>query len=862
MRNVGSLVPFALFLVAACSSTPKRDATDTQTPGESPAGSEVGEQTNQEQFDEDVERLELKQQKKRFLVEEHVRKARELMELSHFEEAQVELAQALELEPDDLTAKQLAADVGAMLGRPAGERETFTQIMQDEFRVRVQQLRADAEDNLRRAKFALGRGDYDAAIAELTLCLNHVRWAPYAIDWQGIDKEAQQLLDRAQAERSAATDAELKKNRETALAALREAEERERVRRDEVISNILVQSIDAFDAGEYDQSMEFAEEVLEKDPRNEKAQELRDSAFRAGRKQVREDYLVNKREQFSLWREQIEKLKIPWTDVMTLPDRARWQQITAIRKQRHGLDLAERFSPSDLALRQSLKDTFVVLPGINEEESLQAVVAIIRQYTGLPLVVDPAAEQAVLDEGVVFNLNLENQLSVEQALNLITSEAKDTVTWVTRHDAVLVTTKEKARGKPEVQNHDVQDLVFGLTDFTGPRIDRIRLLDELEDEDGGGPFGGILESPHLIEIDELATLIQTNVAVGTWDQDGVSIEPGEGFVTVVHSPEVQDEVRAFLEDLRRFNSSLVTIESKFMTVGDNWIQQIGVDFRGLDNADISDVTNGLEDMAGQGIDNGGSGSAGQGAAGPPSSGFFYDDGQDGDFRGRTENFFDTALGKGLSTIGGLTYQLTFLNDLQLSAILRAIEKSSEFQLINSQLLSVHNTQRAYVTVINQQAYIQDFDVEVAQFQAVADPQINVLHEGVVLDVRPTINHNRRYITLEIQPTVAKIVALRNFSSSLGGNTSPVEFQLPEVEVQSVNTSAILPDGGSILLGGLSSLRNIERRAEVPWLAHIPILGFLFKEEGYSDEKESLMILIRARIDDVREMVSNKLETAQ
>jgi HEAT repeat protein len=35
----------------------------------------------------------------------------------------------------------------------------------------------------------------------------------------------------------------------------------------------------------------------------------------------------------------------------------------------------------------------------------------------------------------------------------------------------------------------------------------------------------------------------------------------------------------------------------------------------------------------------------------------------------------------------------------------------------------------------QTAYVQDFDVEVAQFQAIADPQINVLIEGSVLDAR-------------------------------------------------------------------------------------------------------------------------------
>lgn len=43
--------------------------------------------------------------------------------------------------------------------------------------------------------------------------------------------------------------------------------------------------------------------------------------------------------------------------------------------------------------------------------------------------------------------------------------------------------------------------------------------------------------------------------------------------------------------------------------------------------------------------------------------------------------------------------------------------------------------RGSIFVGKQTAYVQDFDVEVAQFQAVADPQINVLIEGSVLDAR-------------------------------------------------------------------------------------------------------------------------------
>jgi len=320
---------------------------------------------------------------------------------------------------------------------------------------------------------------------------------------------------------------------------------------------------------------------------------------------------------------------------------------------------------------------------------------------------------------------------------------------------------------------------------------------------------------------------------------------------VVHSGDVQRQVRQFLEELRRFSSSLVTIESKFLVIGDHFIQEIGVDFRGLDNpgqpfTDLEDID--LDRRPTLGLDNSGDGET----LTPPSAGAFYDEGGDGDFRGRTEHFFDGVLGDALSTIGGMTVQYTFLNDIQLSAILRLVEKSEDIELINDQVLSVHNTQRAYVTVVNQRAYVQDFDVEVAQFQAVADPQINVLTEGIVLDVRPTIHHNRRYLTLEIQPTVAQVVALTDFSTTLAGQTAAVTFQLPELEVQSVFTTAVVPDGGSILIGGLSRIRNVERRAEVPWIANVPLLGFFFKEEGYSDERQSLMILIRAWISDVKE----------
>lgn len=857
---------FALFLIlvagSACkSSAPSNDAPDTSSAPaievQPAAGAEAaaGAQSD-DAFLQEVQKLPVKEQAKAILLAHHLDAAEGWIRTQDFDRAMKEVELALDIDPESLRAKRLRNDIRAFRGEPVATDQTLAEMTRQEHQIRVQQLRAEAQDSMRRAKLQIARSEYAAAIAELELTNNLIHHAPYSIDWQGLDIEAKNLLASAKATKDKAEQAKLEADQQKSYEALKQEEAAKREREASQVAGTLDEAISAFQKADYDRAFDLAEAALRKDPRNDQAREIKDAAFRAGHTKVREEYVAERKEQFRRWQESLKELLVPWTKVITEPDADYWNEITEKRSKRRGLDVSQKLSEGERALREQLRSTPVPLPGIQEQESLTEVIKIVTTVTGLPIVVDPAAEKAAKDAGKVFTFNLEHKVSAEQALNLICSVTEGAVTWTVKHDVVLVTTKEKARGKPIPFNHDVQDLIFALTDFSGPRIDRIRLIDQMTDDDGGGPFGSVGEKPKLIEPADLGTLIQENVAVGTWQDEGVSIDASDaGYVLINHTPEIQEQVKQFLNDLRRFNSSLVTIESKFMTVGSNWIQEIGVDFRGSDSNLVNDVTNGLEDMASRGLDNGGTGTAGQNAAGHPSAGIFYDDGQDGDFRATTQNFFESTLGNAISTVGGLTYQLHFLNDLEVSSILRAVEKSTNFELINDQVLSVHNTQRAYVTVLNQRAYIQDFDVEVAQFQAVADPQINVLHEGVVLDVRPTIHSDRKYLTLEIQPTVAKVVALRSFSSTLGGNTSPVEFQLPEIEVQSVFTTAIIPDGGSIMLGGLSNVRNIERRAEVPWFAKIPIVGFLFKQEGYNDENKSLMILIRARITDVYDEIA-------
>jgi general secretion pathway protein D len=853
MRIVAPLLGLCVAVTAACSSSGKEPEPMTAPESAEAQSGAAQEQTSGDYTRQQEEQLTLAQQKKRFLVENHLQRAAELKERLEFENAELELTRALELDPDNLEAKSMLAEVGALLGRPQGETQTTIEGLEQLAQVKKDQLRVDAEQKVEKAKLALSRGDHDSALIELTLAQDQIRWSPYSGDWQALEQEIAGMISAIKGQKERAESERLRQAQEEARAELRQQEQAEQDRRRMVVESLLDQAISAFRSQKYDDCIEMSDRVLRLDPRNERAQDLRDTAFRSGRELVQENFLREKLVQYQRWQEEMDELKIPYQGVYTLPDEDRWNAISALRADRRGLDEASAESSATTELRNQMRSARIPGLQVKDVESLTEVVASLNAITGIPMITDPAAVAAASDAGVLFSYDLTNSMAVEKVLNLIVKSAGENVTWTIRHDTVLITTKEKARGELEIVNHDVQDLIFGLTDFLGPRIDRLRLLDDLEDDDenSGGAFGKIGEKPTINAPEDLATLVQENVAVGTWEEDGVAITVDGGNMIVVHSVEVQAEVRRFLEELRRFSSSLVTIESKFLSIGDNFLQEVGVDFRGLDNpgvpfTDLDDVN--LDSNPSLGLDNSGDGET----LTPPSAGAFYDEGGDGDFRGRTENFFENGLGGALSTIGGLTAQYTFLNDLQLSAILRLVEKSENVELINDQVISVHNTQRAYVTVVNQRAYVQDFDVEVAQFQAVADPQINVLTEGIVLDVRPTIAHDRKYLLLEIQPTVAKVVALNDFATTLAGQTAAVTLQLPELEVQSVFTTARVPDGGSILIGGLSRLRNIERRAEVPWIANVPLIGFFFKEEGYSDERETLMILIRAWISDVKE----------
>jgi general secretion pathway protein D len=78
-------------------------------------------------------------------------------------------------------------------------------------------------------------------------------------------------------------------------------------------------------------------------------------------------------------------------------------------------------------------------------------------------------------------------------------------------------------------------------------------------------------------------------------------------------------------------------------------------------------------------------------------------------------------------------------------------------------------------------------------------------------------------------------------------TNGTTIQQPEFLFTTVTTTVSVPDGGTVLLGGIKRLREGRNEFGVPILSKIPYINRLFKNVGIGRTTDSLMLMVTPRI---------------
>ena len=111
-------------------------------------------------------------------------------------------------------------------------------------------------------------------------------------------------------------------------------------------------------------------------------------------------------------------------------------------------------------------------------------------------------------------------------------------------------------------------------------------------------------------------------------------------------------------------------------------------------------------------------------------------------------------------------------------------------------------------------------------------QVQYRKTGVLLAITPTVQANG-LVDIAVDSELSE--ARPNAGTSLAGT--------PTILRRTLNTTLALRDGGSLLMGGLTSINQSDGGAGVPGLSRIPLLGRLFRADSFQEDRTELVVLV-------------------
>lgn len=821
-------------------------------PPEGPGGGRGGAQGGA--MGDFAQEMTLQDQERKALAENYFKTGKALFQQLRYRDAVQNLHRATKLDPGHLEARALLDRALWIVGDRKSEHKETVRALVEERLARTQQAKIEMERLFMEGELLLERQRFEEAQARFQRVLEAIRWFPYNIEQGNLRARTEEKIAEA---RRRAEDQE-RRRRQMLQEAARQAAEFEKAnsRRflEATLKALFEDAKDAFRAQKYVKCEEICQDILTRKPDHQEATRLLEEARTAElRRKVQNHY----RDQVEHWRRQLEAINassIPYQELFRFPTAEQWAEISA-----RDVPLAERLtrrageSEDTIKINRRLDSQPV---DVNFDQTpFDDAITFLRDITGLNYVLTKEARELVEGESVTVTLKLRG-ITLRQALRLILA-TNEQLTWRIEDGVIKIGTTAEKTEELILEFYDVTEIVQTPPDFPAPELG---LNLNSGGGGGGGAAGGVLTfddeeesaSGGQLDAEQLQTLIDTRL--GESEDDGTT-EISGGILIVRKPLRAHEKIVKLLDALRHSVGVMVTVEARFVQIQDNMLEQVGVDIINNQGA----PPNAPADTFGQINQPRGS------AAGPQNVqvGYNYTDAQgQSNFRGAVSNLLSSTAPAGLpfniTPNGGIAIQYNFLDVFQLQAVLEAVRKTQRSNVINAPKITVFNGQRSHVLNIQQRAYIQDVEVNQTGVIPVLNPVIGLINSGAILEVRPTVSHDRRYVTLEVKPTLATELPPRIPAPvTLAGGFTSIPIELPVITVQKLRATVTIPDGGTVMLGGLKNYDEFEGVSGVPFLLHVPILNNLFRRQAFQELRASLVVLLKANITVIRDEEKRK-----
>jgi len=219
-------------------------------------------------------------------------------------------------------------------------------------------------------------------------------------------------------------------------------------------------------------------------------------------------------------------------------------------------------------------------------------------------------------------------------------------------------------------------------------------------------------------------------------------------------------------------------------------------------------------------------------------------GAGGDTDGGTTAAAASLIGNGMTMgVGRLSN-----SGLSFVALIEALESDGSANIIGTPVLVTLDNEEAEIQVGQEVPFVtgqytdtgsSGGNTSVNPFQTIQREQV-----GLTLKLTPQINEGDA-VRLKVEQEISSLLPSAQAVDLITSN-------------RSINTSVIVEDGGTLVLGGLIQDEITERQQRVPILGRIPLVGALFRSDSTTKRKTNLMVFIKPTI--LRDNVQAAFET--
>jgi general secretion pathway protein D len=330
---------------------------------------------------------------------------------------------------------------------------------------------------------------------------------------------------------------------------------------------------------------------------------------------------------------------------------------------------------------------------------------------------------------------------------------------------------------------------------------------------------------------------QSNSAANQENQHSIFINKNAGLVTVTGTNQQIKRLDTYINDLQQKMQTQVMIDVKMYSVVFSNGSTTGIDWSqiyNLQNFDLSYDKINRTNVSSSTITSAYEGDSVQGLVETaktvdPTTGSI------------TPTFSMANLAGVRAPVTAVSKLFSMSNSISINNLLMFLKTQGDVYAISNPKIMTLNNQPALITAGTELFYktTSSTSTTASSTTTASNEVISSVFSGVLLDITPEISKDGS-ITLRINPSVSEVAS--DVSTNNATRTMP-----PDLSRRQISSVVSVKDGNRIILGGLINKKSSNTTTKVPFLGDIPLLGYLFKQDGMTEKVEELVIIIEPHI---------------